>query len=69
MAIGQGDFIPKQCSTSYDQDKFFRPITLPFFLLKMLESMIDKNVRDNMLVQKPMYSSQENLQKRGFMIF
>ncbi|KAG8174755.1 hypothetical protein JTE90_029299 [Oedothorax gibbosus] len=47
-------FIPKPGKADYSVAKAFRPICLSSFLLKTLEKMVDRYIRDEVLPQKPL---------------
>lgn len=51
-------FIPKPGRDSYAQAKSFRPICLTSFLLKTLERIIDRHIRDGPLVKWPLHENQ-----------
>ncbi|GJQ68238.1 hypothetical protein Trydic_g19333, partial [Trypoxylus dichotomus] len=51
-------FIPKQGKTSYTEAKSYRPISLTSFLLKTLEKIIDKHLRDSALGRLPLHENQ-----------
>ncbi|GJQ79072.1 hypothetical protein Trydic_g5328 [Trypoxylus dichotomus] len=51
-------FIPKQGKTSYTEAKSYRPICLTSFLLKTLEKIIDKHLRDSALGRQPLRDNQ-----------
>ncbi|XP_074111456.1 uncharacterized protein LOC141535431 [Cotesia typhae] len=55
-------FLPKPGKASYDQAKSFRPISLSSFLLKTLEKLIDRYIRDGTLVHKSLHDSQHAYQ-------
>lgn len=55
-------FIPKPGKTSYDQAKSFRPISLTSFLLKTLERLVDRHIRDGALACMPVQQSQHAYQ-------
>lgn len=55
-------FIPCAGSTSYDSAKIFRPITLPFFLLRTQERLIDRQIREDVVVTIPLYAFQNTYQ-------
>jgi ribonuclease HI len=55
-------FIPKEGKTSYDKAKSFRPISLMSFILKVLEKLIDRNIRDKALGSKPIDKDQHAYQ-------
>ena len=52
-------FIPKPGKNDYTNPKSFRPISLTSFLLKTLERMCDREIRDNALAKKPLHSMQQ----------
>ncbi|RVE40858.1 hypothetical protein evm_014493 [Chilo suppressalis] len=51
-------FIPKPGKSDYTQPKAFRPISLTSFLLKVLERMCDRYLRDNALKRVPLHANQ-----------
>ena len=55
-------FIPKPGKTTYTQAKSFRPICLTSFLLKTLERLVDRYIRDGALVHYPLHPNQHAYQ-------
>jgi len=55
-------FLPKPGKTSYDLAKSFRPISLMSFLLKTLERLVDRYLRDGPLQDMPLHRSQHAYQ-------
>ncbi|GJQ65326.1 hypothetical protein Trydic_g7442 [Trypoxylus dichotomus] len=55
-------FILKQGKTSYTEAKSYRPISLTSFLLKTLEKIIDKHLRDSALGRLPLHENQYGYQ-------
>lgn len=55
-------FIPKPGRTSYDLAKSFRPISLSSFMLKTMERLVDRFVRDSALLTYPLHSNQHAYQ-------
>ena len=51
-------FIPKPGRPAYDQAKAFRPISLTSFLLKALERLVDRYLRDGPLSRMPLHKNQ-----------
>lgn len=51
-------FLPKPGKADYSQPKAFRPISLTSFLLKTLERLCDRYIRDNILVKSPLNVNQ-----------
>ncbi|CAH2097628.1 unnamed protein product [Euphydryas editha] len=51
-------FIPKPGKGDYSQPKSFRPISLTSFLLKVLERLIDRELRSTTLVEQPLNPNQ-----------
>jgi ribonuclease HI len=51
-------FIPKPGKTSYADPKSFRPISLMSFVLKTLEKLIDRHIKDTTLTLKPLHKFQ-----------
>jgi hypothetical protein len=50
-------FIPKP-GRPLSQVKSLRPISLAFFILKTLEKLIDKHIRDGVMAEKPIHQNQ-----------
>jgi hypothetical protein len=55
-------FIPKPGRNSYSGPKNFRSISLTSFLLKMLERLVDRFLRDEILVSKQLHPNQHAYQ-------
>jgi hypothetical protein len=55
-------FIPKPGRNSYCGPKDFRPISLTSFLLKTLERLVDRFLRDEILVFRPFHPNQHSYQ-------
>jgi hypothetical protein len=55
-------FIPKPGRNSYCGPKDFGPISLTSFLLKTLERLVDRFLRDEILVLKPLHPNQHAYQ-------
>jgi ribonuclease HI len=55
-------FIPKPGKPSYDQAKAFRPISLTSFLLKTVERLIDRYLREHVIRMHPLHSNQHAYQ-------
>lgn len=55
-------YIPKPGRTSYAEAKSFRPISLTSFLLKTLERLIDRHIRDDVLKDSPLQTNQHAYQ-------
>ncbi|KAJ8711943.1 hypothetical protein PYW08_008897 [Mythimna loreyi] len=51
-------FIPKPGKTDYTQPKAYRPISLTSFLLKTLERLCDRYIRDGPLLERPLHKQQ-----------
>lgn len=51
-------FIPKPGKDNYGLPKSYRPISLMSFILKLLEKLIDKKIRNCELVEKPLSKNQ-----------
>lgn len=51
-------FIPKPGKTDYTQPKSYRPISLSSFLLKTLERLCDRYIRDEALTKSPLHKNQ-----------
>lgn len=56
-------FIPKPGKDDYTSPKSFRPISLTSFLLKGLEKIIDRHIRDKLDTLDPLHVSQHAFQK------
>ena len=48
-------FIPKPSKNSYSRPRDFRPVSLSLFLLKTMERLVDRNLRDEALAQVPLH--------------
>jgi hypothetical protein len=57
-------FIPKPGKGSYRGPKDFRLISLTSFLLKTMERLVDRFLRDEILVFRPLYPNQHAYQTR-----
>jgi hypothetical protein len=55
-------FIPKPGKNSYTGPRDFRPISLTSFMLKTLERLVDRYIRDRTLVIKPLHPNQHAYQ-------
>jgi hypothetical protein len=55
-------FIPKPGRSSYCGPKDFRPISLTSFLLKTVERLVDRFLRDEILALKPLHPNQHACQ-------
>jgi len=55
-------FIPKSGSSSYCGPSDFRPISLTSFLLKTMERLLDRFLRDEILVLQPLHPNQHAYQ-------
>jgi ribonuclease HI len=51
-------FIPKPGKSSYTDPKSFRPISLMSFILKSLEKLVDRHIRETSLVVSPLHKFQ-----------
>jgi hypothetical protein len=56
-------FIPKPEKMDYTEDKAYRPISLSSFLLKTMEKLVDRHVRDRVLRTHPLHRNQHAYQK------
>jgi hypothetical protein len=56
------EFMPKPGKNSYTGPRDFRPTSLTSFLLKMLERLVDRYIRDGALVIKPLHPNQHAYQ-------
>lgn len=57
-------FIPKAEKATYNKAKSYRPISLMSFILKVLEKLFDRRIREKDLIIKPLHPSQ-NAYTRG----
>jgi len=55
-------FIPKPSRDSYSGPRDYRPISLPSFLLKTMERLVDRYLRDEILALMPLHSNQHAYQ-------
>jgi hypothetical protein len=55
-------FIPKPGRNSYSGPRDYRPISLTLFLLKTMERLVDRYVRDKALARVPLHSNQHAYQ-------
>jgi hypothetical protein len=55
-------FIPKPSKNSYCGPKDFQPISLTSFLLQILERLVNRFLRDEILVSKPLHPNQHAYQ-------
>lgn len=55
-------FIPKPGKETYDSAKSYRPISLTSFLLKTLEKILDRDLRDTTLSTAPIHTNQHAYQ-------
>jgi hypothetical protein len=55
-------FIPKPGRNSYSGPKDFRPISLTSFLLKTMERLVDRFLRDEILTLRPLHPNQHAYQ-------
>lgn len=51
-------FIPKPGKADYTEAKAYRPISLTSFLLKTLERLCDRHIRDTILIKTPLHPQQ-----------
>lgn len=51
-------FIPKPGKETYTQAKSFRPISLTSFILKVLEKLVERYIRDEVLNKIPLFTNQ-----------
>jgi hypothetical protein len=56
-------FIPKPGKLDYTEAKAYRPISLSYFLLKTMEKLVDRHVRDDVLRIHPLHRNQHAYQK------
>jgi hypothetical protein len=55
-------FIPKPGRNTYSGPKDYRPISLTLFLLKTMERLVDRHLRDETLVLSPLHPNQHTYQ-------
>jgi hypothetical protein len=55
-------FIPKPGRKSYREPRDFRPITLTLFLLKTMDRLVDRFLRDEVLALRPLHPNQHTYQ-------
>jgi hypothetical protein len=48
-------FVPKPGKSAYTEAKTYHPISLSFFLLKMMEKLVDRHIRDGVLKEHPLH--------------
>ena len=51
-------FIPKLGKANYTEVKVYRPISLSSFILKMIEKLVDRHIRDEILRLRPLHQYQ-----------
>jgi hypothetical protein len=51
-------FIPKSGKPDYTEAKAYRPISLSSFLLKMMEKLVDRHIRNGALKNYPLHRNQ-----------
>jgi hypothetical protein len=51
-------FIPKPGEASYTEAKAYHPITLSSFLLKTMEKLVDRYIRDDVMRISPLHQNQ-----------
>jgi hypothetical protein len=56
-------FIPKPGKLDYTEAKAYRPISLSSFLLKTMEKLVDRHIRDGALRAYPLHRNQHAYQK------
>jgi hypothetical protein len=56
-------FIPKPGKLDYTEAKAYRPISMSSFLLKTMDKLVDKHVRDGVLRIHPLHHNQHAHQK------
>jgi hypothetical protein len=54
--------IPKPGKLDYTEAKAYRPISLSCFLLKMMEKLVDRHIRDGALKEYPLHRNQHAYQ-------
>lgn len=55
-------FIPKAGKIAYDRANSYRPISLMSFILKVLEKLVDRGIREKHLIENPLNGSQHAYQ-------
>jgi hypothetical protein len=55
-------FIPKPGKLDYTEAKAYRPISLPSFMLKTMEKLVDRHIRDGALRIHPLHRIQRSYQ-------
>jgi hypothetical protein len=55
-------FIPKPGRNSYSEPRDYRPISLTLFLLKTMERLVDRYLRDEVLALVPLHPNQHAYQ-------
>ena len=55
-------FIPKTGKPSYTKAKAYRSISISSFLLKTLQRLVDRHIRDGMLGKNPLHINQHAYQ-------
>jgi hypothetical protein len=55
-------FTPKPRKPGYTEAKAYRPISLSLFLLKMMEKLVDRHIRDGALKEYPLHRNQHAYQ-------
>ena len=60
--VSKAIFIPKPGKANYDNAKAFRPISLTSFLLKTMEKILDRELRDTTLTKNPLNPNQHAYQ-------
>lgn len=51
-------YFPKPGKSTYSSPRYFRPISLSSFLLKTLENLVDRDIRDRVLSTMPLHGAQ-----------
>jgi hypothetical protein len=60
--VSKAIFLPKPCKNNYDDAKAFRPISLTSFMLKTMEKILDRELRDTTLTDHPIHKNQHAYQ-------
>jgi hypothetical protein len=55
-------FIPKPRKSDYTKAKAYCPISLSSFLLKTMEKIVDRHIRDGVLRSQPLHQNQHAYQ-------
>jgi hypothetical protein len=56
-------FIPKPGKVDYTEAKAYRPFSLSSFLLKMVEKVVGRHIKDGALRKSPLHRNQHTYQR------